>query len=371
MTVSRQRLHPDGPELSRLVWGAWRSVGTPETDTPTKLARLIEACLELGITTFDHADIYGGYRAEALFGAALREWKGLRSRIELVTKCGIALVGSERPAHRVKHYDSSGAHIRHSLEASLRLLGTDHVDLLLLHRPDPLMDADETAGALEQLVHAGKTRAVGVSNHTPAQIDLLQARLAIPLVTNQVELSLMQPAVLFDGMLDHAQLRRMAPMAWSPLGGGSLFARSTPQAQRVGPALDRVRARARRRRRLRRPGLAPAPAQPADPGPRHLAHRPPARPRPCRPAGAGSPDLVRAPGGEHRPRGALACRGSRPGRRPTMRGPSPPSPPCARPCCCRRSWPMSWSGRSRPPSAMPPAPPRSPCSRYRRRRGGS
>ena len=240
MTVSRQRLHPDGPELSRLVWGAWRSVGTPETDTPTKLARLIEACLELGITTFDHADVYGGYRAEALFGAALREWKGLRSRIELVTKCGIALVGSERPAHRVKHYDSSGAHIRHSLEASLRLLGTDHVDLLLLHRPDPLMDADETAGALEQLVHAGKTRAVGVSNHTPAQIDLLQARLSIPLVTNQVELSLMQPAVLFDGMLDHAQLRRMAPMAWSPLGGGSLFARSTPQAQRVGPALDQV-----------------------------------------------------------------------------------------------------------------------------------
>ena len=157
-----------------------------------------------------------------------------------MTKCGIALVGSERPAHRVKHYDSSGAHIRHSLEASLRLLGTDHVDLLLLHRPDPLMDADETAGALEQLVQAGKTRAVGVSNHTPAQIDLLQARLSIPLVTNQVELSLMQPAALFDGMLDHAQLRRMAPMAWSPLGGGSLFARSTPQAQRVGPALDRV-----------------------------------------------------------------------------------------------------------------------------------
>jgi predicted oxidoreductase len=240
MTVSRQRLHPDGPELSRLVWGAWRSVESPEADTPTKLARLIEGCLDLGITSFDHADIYGGYRAETLFGAALREWRGERGRIELVTKCDMALVGPARPAHRVKHYDTSAAHIRHSLEASLRLFGTDHVDLLLLHRPDPLMDADETAAVLEELVRAGKTRHIGVSNHTPAQIDLLQARLSIPLVTNQIELSVLHTAPLLDGTLDHAQLRRMAPMAWSPLGGGSLFARSTAQAQQVGPALDRV-----------------------------------------------------------------------------------------------------------------------------------
>lgn len=240
MSLSRQRLHPDGPVLSRLVWGAWRSVANPETDTPTKLARLIEGCLELGITSFDHADIYGGYRAEALFGRALREWHGDRDRIELVTKCDIALVKPERPAHRVHHYDTTAAHIRHALEASLRLLGTDHVDLLLLHRPDPLMDADETAGALEQLVRAGKTRAVGVSNHTPAQLDLLQARLPFPLVTNQVEMSLLHIAPLLDGTLDQAQRHRMAPMAWSPLGGGRLFDHSTPQARRVGPVLERI-----------------------------------------------------------------------------------------------------------------------------------
>lgn len=230
MTVGRQRLHPDGPELSRLVWGAWRSSKSPETDTPPKLARLIEGCLELGITSFDHADVYGGYQAEALFGAALREWSGDRHRIELVTKCGIGLVGPARPAHRIKHYDSSAAHIHASLDASLRSLGTDHVDLLLLHRPDPLMDADATAEALARLLQEGKTRAIGVSNHTPAQFDLLQSRLSVPLVTNQIELSLLRPEALLDGTLDHAQRQRIAPMAWSPLGGGGLFRQEGPLA---------------------------------------------------------------------------------------------------------------------------------------------
>lgn len=242
MTVGRQRLHPDGPELSRLVWGAWRALKSAETDTPEKLARLIEGCLELGITSFDHADVYGGYRTEALFGAALREWGGDRGRIELVTKCGIGLVGPARPAHRVKHYDSSAAHISSSLEASLRLLGTDHVDLLLLHRPDPLMDADATAEALARLVQEGKTRAVGVSNHTPAQIELLQSRLPLPLVTNQIELSVLHTAPLLDGTLDHAQRRRMAPMAWSPLGGGSLFDADRAQVGEVIARLAREHA---------------------------------------------------------------------------------------------------------------------------------
>lgn len=243
MVVGRQRLHADGPELSRLVWGAWRSITSPETDSATKLAQLIETCLELGITSFDHADIYGGYQAEAAFGAALREWRGDRARIELVTKCGIALVDPARPEHRVKHYDTSAAHIEASLECSLRALGTGYVDLLLLHRPDPLMDPDETADALERLVAAGKVLHVGVSNHTPSQIDLLQSRLRLPLVTNQVELSVMNPQAVLDGTLDHAQKLRMRPMAWSPLGGGSLFAQSTPQSRRVAPALAEIAAR--------------------------------------------------------------------------------------------------------------------------------
>ncbi len=240
MTVGRQRLHPEGPEFSRLVWGAWRAVGSPGIDTPGKLARLIEGCLELGITTFDHADIYGGYRAEAAFGAAVREWRGDRSAIQLVTKGGIALVDPARPAHRVKHYDTSPAHLEASLERSLRALGTDHVDLFLIHRPDPLMDADETAVTLERLVRAGKTLHVGVSNHGAGGIELLQSRLGLPLVTNQVEISLLAPAPLFDGTLDAAQRLRAAPMAWSPLGGGSLFAGSSEQARRVASALAAV-----------------------------------------------------------------------------------------------------------------------------------
>ena len=240
MTVSRQHLHSGGPELSRFVWGAWRSIASEATATPAKLARLIDGCLELGITSFDHADIYGGYQAEAHFGAALREWRGDRTHIQLVTKCDIALVNAARPAHRVHHYDTSATHIRHALEASLRQLGTDHVDLLLLHRPDPLLDADETAAALEEVVRAGKALYVGVSNHTPTQIDLLQSRLAIPLVTNQIELSLIHTAPLFDGTLDHAQQHRAAPMAWSPLGGGGLFTRATPQGERLGHALDQA-----------------------------------------------------------------------------------------------------------------------------------
>ena len=117
--VSRHKLHAGGPDVSRLVWGAWRSLKADETDTPSKLARFIEGCLEIGITTFDHADVYGGYRAEAQFGAALREWNGPRESIQIVTKCGIALVSSERPAHRVKHYDTSAGHIRASIDRSL------------------------------------------------------------------------------------------------------------------------------------------------------------------------------------------------------------------------------------------------------------
>ena len=235
--VPRQRLHPQGPEFSRLVWGAWRAHASPETDTPQKLARLIDGCLELGITTFDHADIYGGFQAEAAFGAALREWRGDRSRIEIVSKCGIAPVSPARPAHRIKHYNTGAAHIRDAVEGSLRALGTDHLDLLLIHRPDPFMDADETAAALTRLVDEGKVRHLGVSNYTPGQVELLQSRLALPLVTNQIEFSLTRTAPLFDGTLDQAQRLRACPMAWSPLGGGRLLDEASEQGRRLVAAL--------------------------------------------------------------------------------------------------------------------------------------
>ncbi|URK86999.1 aldo/keto reductase [Rhizobium sp. RCAM05350] len=220
---ARIRIHRDGPEFSRLVWGAFRIADNPETSGIASIARTVDTCLDAGITTIDHADIYGGYRVEALFGEMLATRPDLRNKIELVTKCGIAPTGPARPEHRVKHYNSTAGHIRRSLENSLRNLRTDHVDLLLLHRPDPLMDAAEVAEVLEALVAEGKTRAVGVSNYTPSQFSMLQAKLPIPLMANQIELSVTHTAPLYDGTLDECVNYGISPMAWSPLGGGRLF----------------------------------------------------------------------------------------------------------------------------------------------------
>jgi predicted oxidoreductase len=219
--------------VSRVVAGVWRlgSWGL----TPAQRVRWIEAALERGVSTFDHADIYGDYGAEALFGEALASAPGLRARLQLVTKCNIKLRSPQRPDHRIKHYDSSAEHIVTSVERSLRALATDHLDVLLLHRPDPLMDADEVASAFEQLRAAGKVRAFGVSNFTPAQFELLASRTA--LVTNQVELSPLALGTLFDGTLEHCQRLRVRPMIWSPLAGGRLFTDDDATALRVREAL--------------------------------------------------------------------------------------------------------------------------------------
>ncbi|MEK1925762.1 MAG: aldo/keto reductase [Rhizobium giardinii] len=221
--ISRIQLHSDGPAFSRLVWGAYRITNDPERREIAHIARMVDTCLDAGITTIDHADIYGGYRVEALFGEMLASRPDLRNRIELVTKCGIALVSPARPDHHIKHYNSTPEHIRQSLENSLRNLNVDHIDLLLLHRPDPLLDAGEVASVLETLVAEGKTRAVGVSNYTPSQFALLQSKLSIPLVANQIELSVSHTAPLHDGTLDDCQRLGVLPMAWSPLAGGRLF----------------------------------------------------------------------------------------------------------------------------------------------------
>ena len=170
----------------------------------------------------DQADIYGSYTAEALLGAALRQAPGLRERIEIVTKCDIVAPVGRHAGARVKYYDTSAAHITASVEASLREMATDRIDLLLIHRPDPLIDPDETGAALDGLVASGKVRAVGVSNFRPWDTDLLQSRMTARLVTNQIELSLTAHAALVNGDLAHLHQHKIAPMAWSPLAGGAL-----------------------------------------------------------------------------------------------------------------------------------------------------
>jgi predicted oxidoreductase len=212
-----------GPSLSRLVWGTWRLLEQPDIRDPKPLAAFIDQCLHLGITSFDLADLYGGFGVEEAFGHGLQAWAGDRSAIQLVSKCGIRPVTAARPDNRVKHYDTSRDHILRSVTNSLRALHTDYLDLLLIHRPDPLMDADETADALQEVMAKGWVRHVGVSNHSPRQFSLLQSRLPVPLATNQVEYSILRPDALENGSFDQMQKLRRAPMLWSPLGGGALF----------------------------------------------------------------------------------------------------------------------------------------------------
>jgi predicted oxidoreductase len=208
-----------GLELSRIVAGMWRM--TEWGMAVEQRVAFIEKCLELGVTSFDHADIYGGYGVESLFGDALRLQPSLRDRIELITKCGIKLVSPARPQHTIQHYDTSAAHIVNSVEESLRQLGTDRIDLLLIHRPDPLMDFDDMARTFEGLRQGGKVLHFGVSNFSRHQFEALNRR--IPLATNQVEFSPLHTAPMFDETFDGLQDVGVSPMIWSPLAGGRLF----------------------------------------------------------------------------------------------------------------------------------------------------
>lgn len=219
LTCPRTAMRAGGLELSRVVAGMWRmgDWGMPVDQR----VNFIEQCIELGVTSFDHADIYGAYSIEGLFGEALRAQPSLRDRIELVSKCGIKLVTPKRPQHSIQHYDTTAAHIAASVEESLRQLHTDRLDLLLIHRPDPLMDFDEIAEAFSRLRQAGKVLHFGVSNFSRHQFECLNRR--IELATNQVEFSPLHMAPMFDETFDGLQDLGVAPMIWSPLAGGRLF----------------------------------------------------------------------------------------------------------------------------------------------------
>ncbi len=235
-TCPRITTRDNGPTLSRIVAGMWRM--TEWGMSVEQRVAFIEQCLEMGVTSFDHADIYGDYGVEGVFGEALRAQPSLRDRIELVSKCGIKLLSSKRPQHGIQHYDTTAAHIVASAEESLRQLNTDRLDLLLIHRPDPLMDFDEIAEAFTRLQQAGKVRHVGVSNFTRHQFECLNRR--IPLATNQVEFSPMVVTPMFDETFDGLQDLGIAPMVWSPLGGGRLFTSNDANAANVRAVIQEV-----------------------------------------------------------------------------------------------------------------------------------
>lgn len=211
----------DNLSVSRIIYGLWRHTDDSEISSQ-KLQSKIEACLHQGITTFDQADIYGGYTSEALLGEALKQAPHLRDSIEIITKCDIVAPIGIYKDKKVKHYDTSAKHINLSVDRSLSQMAIDQIDLLLLHRPDPLMDAQETGSALDALIANGKVKAIGVSNFKSWDIDLLQSCTENRLLTNQIEISLLQNEALTNGDLAYLQQHKIAPMAWSPLGGGAL-----------------------------------------------------------------------------------------------------------------------------------------------------
>ena len=223
-------------ELSPIIagvmnWGVWdKNLNTNE------FTHLINLFIENGITTFDHADIYGGYTTEASFGKALSESKIERKKIQLITKCGIQYVSENRPNNSIKHYEYSKDYIIWSAENSLKNLQTDYLDVFLLHRPSPLMQADEIAEAVAKLKADGKILSFGVSNFTSSQTELLRQKTEISF--NQVQFSATHHEAMLDGSFDYMQIHNIKPMAWNPLG--TVFRENTDQTFRLRQLLAKL-----------------------------------------------------------------------------------------------------------------------------------
>ena len=226
----------DNLSLSRLVYGMWR-LGDDENTSPAHVQAKIEACLAQGITTMDQADIYGGYEAEEIMGAALSQAPHLKDKIEIVTKCDIIAPVGRHASAPVKYYDTSARHITESVEASLSLMGVEKIDLLLVHRPDPMMDHHETGRVLDGLVASGKVGNVGVSNFKRHDWTLLQSAMTTKLATNQIEMSVLANDAFTNGDLAYLQECGVPPMAWSPLAGGALFSQEN---KRLHDALQKM-----------------------------------------------------------------------------------------------------------------------------------
>ena len=232
LPLARLKLGPDGLDISPLSWGMWRLAGTR-----TEAATLVHAALDHDINLLDTADIYGfdgstGFGdAEALLGEVLAADPSLRGRMVLATKGGI------RPP---LPYDQSSGYLQQAIEASLRRLRTEHIDLYQIHRPDILAHPQEVARTLEDAVRAGKIGQVGVSNFTIHQIDALQHYLAVPLASTQPEISPLRITCFENGELDQAMRLGLRPLAWSPLGGGRLLQPESQRDQAVAAALDAV-----------------------------------------------------------------------------------------------------------------------------------
>ncbi len=213
-------LSDSGPKVSPAVYGFYRWKGNYVNED--KMEQMMNLCLELDINTFDHGDTYGDYTCEEIFGNVFKRSGIKRESIVLFTKCGINIPHPARPDYRVKHYDTSREHITNSVENSLRNLRTDYIDVFLLNQLDPLSNLEETALTLEKLKDSGKIKNVGVVNFSVFQHQLLSSYLRIPIVTNHIELNLLNTSAFDNGQVDYIKQKYMRPLATSPLAEGKI-----------------------------------------------------------------------------------------------------------------------------------------------------
>lgn len=225
-------LSDSGPKVSPAVYGFYRWSGKDALDTK-KLDNIVSLCLELGINTFDHADRYGDYEIEKLFGDAIIAKKLKREDIVLFTKAGLRRPHAKQKGVEVSHYDSSAKYITESVEQSLRNLRTDYIDIFLLERIDPISNVEETAYTLEKLRSSGKIRNIGITNFTVFQHQLLASVLRVPIVTNHIELNLLETEALDNGQLDYIKQKFMRPLVTSPLANGRIENGTDELASRV------------------------------------------------------------------------------------------------------------------------------------------
>ncbi|OLF78264.1 hypothetical protein AWH62_15955 [Maricaulis sp. W15] len=226
------------------IWGAMRARRSRDAASTDGFARMLATCLELGTPWIDHADIYDDGAVEALHGAAARTLPSSdRSRLRVISKCGVRFASPGQPGVRLHHYRADAAWLQQQAEASLERLGVERIDLYLLHRPDYLMQAEETARALEGLISSGKIAACGVSNFSCHQVETLTAAGNLTLAANQIELSPFHTTPLDNGQLDHVRRLGMAALAWSPLGGQRLFNADDAVSVRVRTCLKAMQAR--------------------------------------------------------------------------------------------------------------------------------
>jgi len=227
-----------GPRVSPAVYGFYR--WNKIENISTTMERIVNLCLELGINTFDHGDSYGSYHCEEVFGNLLNKNVFKREDVILFTKCGLKTPNNNDPGIRVTHYNTSGDHIEKSVESSLKKLKTDYIDIFLLDHLDPISDLEKTVQTLENLKKVGKIKNIGVANFSVFQHQLLATYLSIPIVTNHIELNLLNVQALDNGQIDYIKQRYMRPMASTPLAEGRIATGDDEHAKRVREKLEEI-----------------------------------------------------------------------------------------------------------------------------------